>query len=111
MRAVPAMRALELVLFIAAVTVAGLVVLALLWSGTGPYEDLARANGVTSVAMLSHGPGGDVSARVPLARLVEMHQEWGSYVTGAQADPPTRSGGIWTEDEYAHMADVRRVFE
>jgi integral membrane protein (TIGR01906 family) len=104
--------ALAVALFVAGIMVAGLVTLALLWSGSGPYEDLARANRVTSVEMLSHGPGGDAPTTVTLPRLVELHQEWQGYVTGGRADPPRTFGrDLWTDDEYRHMADVRRVFE
>ncbi|HUQ41552.1 MAG TPA: DUF1461 domain-containing protein [Candidatus Limnocylindrales bacterium] len=103
--------AIALVLFVASFAVAGLVTLALLWSGPDPYRDMARANRVTSIEMLSHGPGGDAPATVPLDRLVELHQEWGGYVTSGRADPPQTFGrSLWTDDEYKHMADVRSVF-
>ena len=106
------MRAIEIALFAAAFAVAALVSAAILWSGSGPYEDLARANGVTSVDMLSHGPGGDATAAVPLARLVELHNEWSGYVLGRIPNAPETFGrDLWTDDERAHMADVRRVFD
>jgi integral membrane protein (TIGR01906 family) len=103
---------LALLLFVVALAVSGLVFFALAWSGTGTYEELARANGVSSVDMLSHGPGGDVVVPVSLPALVEMHRAWSSYVTGGAADPPRTLGrSLFTDDEYAHMADVRRVFD
>ena len=106
-----AMRALELVLFIVAFTVAGLVVAALAWSGTGPYEELARANGVTTVEMFSHGPGGDASAPQTVASLVELHRQWSSYVTWGEELPTFFGRSLWTDDEVSHMKDVRRVFD
>ena len=105
------MRWIETALFTIALAIAGLVVATVLWSGNGPYEDLARANGVSSVEMLSHGQGGDTPTNVALARLVELHQQWSSYVTGGGQPPPTSGNSLWTEDEVSHMADVRRVFE
>lgn len=105
------MRAIELVLFAGSLLVAGLVISAVLWSGTGPYADLARANGVTSVDMLSHGPGGDVVAPQSLAALVELHRQWSSFVVAGQDLPTTFGRDLWTDDERAHMADVRRVFD
>ena len=105
------MRALELALFAVALAVAGLVSFALIWSGTGPYEDLARANGVTTVEMFSHGPGGDVSAPQTLASLVELHRQWSGYVTWGQELPTSFGRSLWTDDEVAHMTDVQRVFQ
>jgi hypothetical protein len=104
-------RWVETALFTIALAIAGLVVAAVLWSGDGPYEELARANDVSSVEMLSHGPGGDAPTSVPLARLVELHNQWSSYVTGGGQPPATSGDSLWTDDEVAHMADVRRVFE
>lgn len=105
------MRALETALFAVAFAVAVLVVSALAWSGTATYEDLARANGVTSVEMFSHGPGGDVAAPQTLAALVELHRQWSAYVTWGQELPATFGRALWTDDEVAHMADVQRVFQ
>lgn len=107
----PAMRAIELAIFTVALTVAGLIVAALAWSGTGPYADLARANDVTTVEMLSHGPGGDVIAPQSLDALLELHRQWSTYVTGGTELPAAVGRSLWTDDEYSHMADVRRVFE
>ena len=104
-------RALELVLFIGSLLVAGLVALAIVWSGRDPYEDLARANGVEQVILIAHIPGGGTYT-TDRNGLVAMHERWSTYVTGGVADPP-RFGPVplFTDDEYAHMADVRRVFE
>ena len=104
------MRAVELALFAIALAVAGLVVSALLWSGTATYEDLARANGVTSVEMFSHGPGGDVSVPQTLASLVELHRQWSAYVTWGQELPTFFGRSLWTDDEVSHMKDVQGVF-
>jgi hypothetical protein len=107
-------RALELALFVGAFLVTGLVALALLWSGDGTYRDLARANGATTIDMLSHLPfgAGDRPIRVTLDDAVQMHRDWSGFVTGTGPGPhrPTL-GHLWTDDEYEHMADVRRVFD
>jgi integral membrane protein (TIGR01906 family) len=106
-----AMRALEVALFAGALLVAGLVISAIAWSGTAAYEQMARANGVSSVEMSSHGPGGDVAVQVPLSGLVELHQQWSSFVIGGQALPTAFGRDLWTDDERAHMKDVQGVFE
>jgi len=106
-----AVRALELALFAGALLVAGLVVSAIAWSGAAAYEQMARANGVSSVEMVTHGPGGDAPVAVPLTRLIELHNEWSSYVLGGRTIPPQTGRDFWTDDERAHMADVRRVFD
>ena len=62
---------LELGLFAVALAVSGLVLLALVWSGTGPYEDMARANGATSVTFSS--PSG-APVRLALPDIVELHR-------------------------------------
>jgi integral membrane protein (TIGR01906 family) len=105
------MRALELALFVLALSVAGLVVFALQWSGPGPYEDLARANGVTQTVLIAHIPGGGTYV-TDRTGLVAIHERWSTYVTGGASDPPQFAPvPLFTADEYAHMADVRRVFE
>jgi integral membrane protein (TIGR01906 family) len=105
------MRALELALFVSALSVAGLVVFALVWSGRGPYEDLARANGVTQTVLIAQIPGGGTYT-TDRNGLVAMHERWSAYVTGGVSDAPQfQPIPLFTADEYAHMADVRRVFE
>lgn|SRR5512142_743515 len=99
---------LELALFSLALVVAGLVLSALAWSGTGPYEDMARANGVQSEIFRS--PSG-APVRVDLARIVELHRDWSFYVTGGGDAPPEFSDVGFTEDEVSHMVDVRHVFD
>jgi integral membrane protein (TIGR01906 family) len=106
------MRALEVALFVLALALAGLVSFALLWSGEAPYRDLARANSVDHVTFITNGPGGPSDVDVDLDTLVGWHKAWSSYVTGGSAEPPVSFGReVFTADEYAHMADVRRVFE
>jgi len=106
-----AVRAIELALFVAALLVAGLVVLALLWSGRGPYEDLARANGVDRTTLIAHIPGGGTYV-TDRNGLVAIHERWSTYVTGGIADPPRfEPVPLFTDDEYQHMADVRHVFD
>ena len=49
--------------------------------------------------------------RVRLPDLIQYHNAWFVYVTGDAPDPPISFGAvIFTVNEYAHMADVRRVF-
>jgi len=102
--------ALELVLYVLAFVIAGLVTLALLWSGPAPYTGLARDNGVTRYVFLVKGPGGGM-LDTDLQGAAARHAEWSRYVTGGTSDPPEFDPPLFTEDEYAHMADVRRVFE
>lgn len=104
------MRALELALFVLALTVAGLVVFALVWSGETPYRDLARANGVDRFVFIE--PVGR-TRETDIETAVLLHSQWSRYVTWGTADPPRPPSMpiVFSEDEYAHMADVRRVFE
>ena len=107
------MRVVELALFAGALLVAGLVASAIAWSGTGPYRDLARDNGVTGTTFTRPGTGGASSdVAVDLNELVGWHEQWSRYEIGLDKDPPGgASAGFFTADEYAHMADVRRVFD
>lgn len=98
---------LEVALLGLALAAAGLVVLALGWSGTTPYADLARANGVTSMVFFTPG-GGPV--RLDLPEVVEVHRAWSFYVTGG-GEPPVFTDVRFTDDEVAHMIDVRHVFD
>jgi integral membrane protein (TIGR01906 family) len=85
------------------------VVFALLWSGTGPYADLARDNHVQSITFIRRD-GQPLS--FDLVAVLDVHRKWSNYVTGATDAPPTfEADARFTEDEYAHMADVRRVFD
>lgn len=102
------MRWIEIVLFTIAFAIAGLVVAAAQWSGEEPYRGLARDNGVREY---------DFSLRPPLSRQVMdlnggviLHGQWSRYVTGASAEPPRPDPPLFSDDEYAHMADVRDVF-
>ena len=98
---------LELALFALGLTFSGLVVFALVWSGGGPYEDMARANGATSTTFV--GSGGSV--RLALPDVVRVHESWSFYVTGGGSEPPTFTDVRFTADEISHMVDVRRVFD
>lgn len=105
------MRALEVALFVIAFAVAGLVTGALIWSGRGAYEDLARASGVTRTTLVAQIPGGGTYI-TDLNGLVAMHERWSAYVTGGVSDAPQfQPVPLFTAEEYSHMADVRRVFE
>jgi integral membrane protein (TIGR01906 family) len=98
----------EIVLFAIGFAMSGLVLLALLWSGDGPYADMARANGATTTTFIDHTTGANVA--MELGPLVDEHRVWSTYVTGGTADPPP-AGRFYTADEIAHMTDVRRVFD
>ena len=102
------MRALELALFVSALAVAGLVTFALLWSGVGPYADLARANNAPAIDFYNRS-GQLISW--DLVAALDVHRQWADYVTGATSTPPQFVADIrFTDDEYSHMADVRNVF-
>jgi len=101
-------KKIALALFVLGFAVAGLVVFALLWSGTGPYADLARDNRVAGATFI--GPSGTPTP-LDLGAVIEIHRQWSAYVTGASADAPTFTTVRFTDDEYGHMADVRRVFD
>ena len=114
-------RRLEVAVFAAAFALAGLIALALVWSGDAPYEWLARANGVSGATFLE--PPDAPSAPAPravglgehpvsLETLVAYHREWSAYVTGARGAvaPSFGRSAPFTAAEYAHMADVRAVF-
>ena len=104
------MRALELALFVLALTVAGLIAFALAWSGEAPYRELARANGVERFVFVVPSGG---RHETDLETAVALHEQWSRYVTGGTPAPPRPPASplLFTEDEYSHMNDVRRVFE
>lgn len=102
--------ALEVLLFAVGLLLAGLVALALLWSGTGPYRQLMTGPDPAHDCVMMFTPQGDERCQ-PVARLVEAHRDWTAYVTGGIADPPRFADIRFTPDEYAHMADVRGVFQ
>lgn len=103
------MRTLEVVLFTASLVAAGLVVFALVYSGVGPYEDMAKSQHVQAITFIRRD-GTPLS--FDLAAVLDVHRLWSSYVTGGADAPPQFAADIrFTDDEYAHMADVRRVFD
>ncbi len=96
-------------LFAVGLLLAGLVALALLWSGTGPYADMARDNGVTATVFV--GPDGREVTR-DLPETLDLHRRWSAYVTGVGDAPPTFEGDVrFDANEISHMVDVRRVFD
>lgn len=101
---------IETALFAVGFAMAGLVLLAVLWSGRAAYEDMARANGVDRTTLLAHVPGGGTYT-TDRNGLVAIHERWSTYVTGGAADAPRFEPPLFTDDEYSHMADVRRVFD
>ena len=98
----------ETALFAIGFAMAGLVLLALLWSGVDPYVDMARANGAERATFIDQTTGGRVDMGV--GALAEQHRAWSTYVTGGIPDPPA-PGTLYTADEVSHMADVRSVFD
>lgn len=99
---------IEVALFAVGFAMAGLVLLALLWSSAGAYADMARAAGTESTTFIDHTSGANVA--MGLGPLVQEHRVWSTYVTGGTADPP-EPGRFYTADEISHMVDVRRVFD
>ncbi len=99
---------IEVALLSVGFAMAGLVLLALLWSGVGPYADMARANGAERATFIDHTTGATVE--LELGPLLEEHRVWSTYVTGGISDPPA-PGRFYTADEISHMSDVRGVFD
>jgi len=102
----------EVVVFAIALTLFGLVALALVWSEDWAYAALANATGNTHATLIP-GERRDVCGQevsVDLARLLELHRGWSTYVTGLSTFAPGPACSLWTPAEYAHMADVRNVF-
>jgi hypothetical protein len=105
---------IEVAIFAIALTVFGLVALALVWSGDWAYAGLAEATGNTRTAFVRPSGGRDPAGEIPMTldALRDWHSRWSSYVVGLSDQPPNAGPGgpLFTPDEYAHMADVRAVF-
>jgi len=94
-----------------AFAVSGLVAVALAFAGVRQYEILARAGGFTQATFHVDDRGIRRDVVMELPALLDWHHRWLLYVTARVADPPAAPGvAVFTPDEYAHMADVRRVF-
>ena len=96
-----------------AFAVFGLVTLALGWSGDWAYAALATATGNTSATLAVPPDRREACGQVmvmDLARLLELHRAWATYVVGASDVAVGPACSLFTSDEYAHMADVRGVF-
>jgi hypothetical protein len=108
----------EVAIFAVALTVFGLVALALVWSGDWGYSSLANVNAVKGASFRSYGPctlapptDCFIEDPIPLEALLSWHRAWAAYVTGLSSQAPVTFGrSTFTSDEYAHMADVRAVF-
>jgi len=104
----------EVAIFAIALTVFGLVALALVWSGDWAYAALANFNGVTQTYFLIGGALDTRRVETPLdvAIVISWHHAWAAYVTGVSSLPAISWGPdpVWSNDEVAHMADVRAVF-
>ena len=90
----------------------GLVALAIAFGGTATYGSIARdfAPATFHLALPVGGATRPVPVELPV--LVSWHNGWFAYVTGESSAPPISFGGeVFTRDEYAHMADVRREFQ
>jgi hypothetical protein len=85
----------ETAIFATGFAMAGLVLLALVWSGDAAYVDMARANGIAGVTFIDHTTGASVD--MGIGPLVQQH--------------PPPPGRFYTADEAAHMTDVRHVFD
>ena len=106
-------RRWETALLAIAISVAGLTGFALAFSGAGTYAALARDEGFAPATFHYSNEGGShtIERSVGLPDLIEYHERWVAYVTGRAATPPSDAGpAAFTTGEYAHMADVRRVF-
>ena len=101
---------LEVALFAVGLLLAGLVISALAWSGTGPYAALASDNGVDSMSFRVLTPEGGTWAMNVDAVVAIVHEPWVRYVTGGTDAQPQFDHPLFSPDEYAHMADVRNVF-
>lgn len=110
-RAVPGQRVVELALFGLALAIGGLVVFALIWSGSGPFRDLARDNGVDRFVFIVQAPAGGSHEMDTETAASVVHAPWSRYVTGGADEPPAFDPPLFTSDEYRHMSDVRRVFD
>jgi integral membrane protein (TIGR01906 family) len=104
----------EVAVFAIALTVFGLVALALIWSSDWAYAGFAQATGNTRTTFVRPAGGLDPAGEIPLTLddLRDWHSRWTSYVIGLTDQPPNAGPGgpLFTPDEYAHMADVRTVF-
>jgi hypothetical protein len=104
----------DVIVFAIALTVFGLVTLALVWSGDWGYVALAKASGgPTRTILVPRVQGGPrMETEADLQLWLGWHHAWAAYVIGLSSAPPIAygSGPIFTADEYAHMADVRAVF-
>ncbi|MGH2471925.1 MAG: DUF1461 domain-containing protein [Candidatus Limnocylindria bacterium] len=100
----------EVAIFAIAFAVFGLVAVALVWSGGWAYELLARATAHTETTFVVKSGGiGSGPVVVDLHGLLDWHGKWASFVTGISDSAPSNTR-FFTDDEYAHMADVRAMF-
>jgi hypothetical protein len=100
---------IEVAIFAIAFMVFGLVGLALLWSGAWAYAFLANLTGLKEATFTSSLlTERTVVWSVDLSGLLEWHRRWSAYVVGLSGPPDGL--GVFSGDEYSHMADVRSVF-
>jgi integral membrane protein (TIGR01906 family) len=102
----------EVAVFAIAFAFFGLVALALAWSGDWAYALLANLNGVKQATfLLPTFEGRRVETVLELPAVIAWHRAWADYVTGATSVPAISfASPVFSQDEYAHMADVRAVF-
>jgi integral membrane protein (TIGR01906 family) len=95
----------------AALAVVGLLGLVAVFDGPETYRDIARASGITGAEFHARP---DLVWRTDLNGLVELHRRTLGYALGdvpalpafASTDRP-----LFDDNERAHMADVRAVFQ
>ena len=106
----------EVAVFAAALAVAGLVGLTLVFAGDATFSEIALAPGrpPATFQLVGTPPGTFALGRRAMSadELRELHRGWGAYVTGRAGQQPPRlaDGDYFTSRERAHMADVRNVF-
>jgi hypothetical protein len=95
----------------AAFAAVGLLGLVAVFDGPETYRDIARASGITGAEF--HAPP-DLVWHTDLNGLVELHRRTLAYVLGDAPALPTFASTerpLFGDDERAHMADVRAVFQ
>lgn len=100
--------------FAVAFAVAALVALALLFSGTATYSEIARAGHFEEATFqLAPRSASPRTVRYTLEGLVDLHQWTLAYVQRADVAlprDPTIRDPFFTADEQRHLDDVRAVF-
>lgn len=99
----------EIVAFALALSVAGLVLLAIVLSGSPLYEQLAREGGFDRGAFSVPTEPGRAAPPHDIASLVALHRSTRAYVMGDASGLDVRVIALLTSEEEGHLDDVRRV--